>query len=415
MDMQTRNQYLKELRKEYLATKSKRSKTLLLNEAEKRIGLHRKHIITKLKPKSSLDKQNQLRKPRKQIYDGLVKEALVVCWKIFDYPCGQRLETLLETEVDRLRKFGELPCSDQTAQKLKQISARTIDLKLKHQKEVEHLKQRYKQKDNPLLYQVIPVKTSDEQDRQHLGNIQIDLVEHCGQSARGEYLCTLSATDIATGWWEGEAVLGRGQLNTLSGLERTKSRFPFTWQEIHSDNGTEFINAHLYHYTQEKEIGFSRSRPYKKNDNCFVEQKNKTHIKRYVGWLRYDTAKEQRSLNDLYRNELRLFKNFFQSQIKLKEKIRLNGKLHRKHQKAKTPFQAIMDNPDVSQKTKQDLKQVYDKLNPAQLKRTIDKKLDLLMTAYKVKNNSLKVNLDKKIKPFSVRNYIAQPDLISVR
>lgn len=415
MDMTSRNQYLKELRKEYLKVKTKKQRGLLLNEAEKRTGLCRKYLVAKLKPKSNLDKQPHERKSRKKFYDGLVRSGLAVCWKIFDRPCGERLEPLLKEEVDRLRRLGELACSKETAGKLKTISPKTIDNALKHQKEVERINNKYKQKDNPLLYQIITVKTPDEWDRDKLGNTQIDLVEHCGQSAGGEYLNTLSTTDIATGWWEGEAILGKGQLNTTSGLDTAKNRYPFPWLSIHPDNGTEFLNYHLFNYCQEQGLEFTRSRPYKKNDNCFVEQKNKTHVKRFVGWLRYDTAKEQRILNDLYRNELGLFKNFFQPQIKLKEKIRLRGKIHRKHQKAKTPYQRVMEDKDVPKKTKQRLKDIYDNLNPAELKRTIDKKLDLLVDAYMAKNNSLKVAFDKKLKPFSVRKYITEPNPISVR
>lgn len=415
MDMPSRNQYLKELRKEYLKIKDKKGKGKLLDEAEKRTKLRRKYLMVKLKPKSNLDKLPQERKHRKCKYGGDVKSALIVCWKVFDRPCGERLKPLLEQETEKLRRLGEIACSQETADKLKEVSSKTIDNLLKHQREVERLNQKYKRKDNPLLYQIIPVKTPDEWDRNELGNIQLDLVEHCGQSASGDYLNTLSATDIATGWWEGEVILGKGQLNTISGLDMAQNRFPFPWLEIHPDNGTEFLNYHLYGYTQERGIKFSRSRPYKKNDNCFVEQKNKTHVKRFVGWLRYDTPREQRILNDLYRNELRLFKNFFQPQIKLKEKVRINGKIHRKNQKARTPYQRVTENERVPEKTKQGLKRIYENLNPAELKRTIDKKLDLLVAAYKGKKNSLKVASEKKMQPFSVRKLITEPDLISVR
>jgi len=415
MDMPSRNQYLKELRKEYLKTKSKKGKGKLLDEAEKRTGLCRKYLLVKLKSKSNLDKLPQERKQRQRKYGGAVRAALVVCWRIFDRPCGERLKPLLEQEVEKLRRLDELVCNQETAEKLKEVSSKTIDSLLKHQKEVERLNSKYKRKDNPLLYQQIPVKTPDEWDRNELGNIQLDLVEHCGQSASGEYLNTLSSTDIATGWWEGEVILGRGQLNTISGLDMVRNRFPFPWLEIHPDNGTEFLNYHLFGYTRERGLKFTRSRPYKKNDNCFVEQKNKTHVKRFVGWLRYDTPKEQRILNDLYRQELRLFKNFFQPQIKLKEKIRIQGKIHRKHQKAKTPYQRVMQSNNVSDETKQKLKKIYQGLNPAELKRTIDKKLDLLIAAYKEKSNSLKVASEKKMKPFSVRKLITEPDLVSVR
>ncbi len=210
MDMCSRNQYLQELRDEYLKIKSKKERGLLLDEAEKRTELERKYLVKKLKPLSNLDKSKQDRKKRKVIYDGYVKLSLIKCWEIFDYPCGQRLKPLIEIETDRLRRLKELKCSDTAAERLKTISSSTIDRKLKHQRELERVKRKYCKKRNPLLYQKIPVKLSDEWDRNQLGNVQIDLVEHCGQSARGEYICTLSNTDIATQWWEGEAIMGRG-------------------------------------------------------------------------------------------------------------------------------------------------------------------------------------------------------------
>jgi hypothetical protein len=416
MDMLSRNQYLKELRLEYLKTKSKREKGKLLDEAEKRTKLCRKHLIVKLKPKSNLDKGKGQRKRRKVIYDGYVKAALVVFWRIFDYPCGQRLEPLLKAETDRLRGLGELRCSEEVARKLKQISFRTIDEKLKHQKEVERVRKKYQKNVHPLLYQKIPVKLSDQWDRSQLGNIQIDLIEHCGQSTKGEYINTISNTDIATGWWEGETIMGKGQILTQEGLARARGRFPFPWQEIHSDNGTEFINAHLFRYTQKEGLGFSRSRPNKKNDNCFVEQKNWTHVKKYVGYLRYDTQEEQEILDDLYRNELRIYKNFFQPVIKLISKERVEGKIHRKYDIPKTPYQRLMESKEASEEKKQELKRIYDSLNPAELKRTIDRKLNLLYQAYQRKNKSQKVDHFRRLRPiWVVRDYITQPEAISVR
>jgi hypothetical protein len=417
MDMYSRNQYLKELRKDYLKTKSKKRKGELLDEAEKRTGLNRKYLMEKLKPKSNLDKDKSQRKRRKEYYDSYVREALVQLWRIFDYPCGQRLEPLLKNTdiIEKLRTFNELNCSDEVALKLKKISFRSIDEKLKHQKEIEKVRKKYQKKVHPLLYQKIPVKLSDEWDRSQLGNIQTDLIEHCGQSARGEYINTISNTDIATGWWEGEAIMGRGQIPTQEGLDRARKRFPFYWKEIHSDNGTEYINAHLFRYTQKEKLAFSRSRPNRKNDNCFVEQKNWTHVKKYVGYLRYDTFKEKELLNELYRNELRLYKNFFQPVIKLVSKERIEGRIHRKYEVAKTPYQRVIESKEVSEKQKQELKKIYESLNPAELKRAIDRKLDLLYKAYQEKNRSPKVEPQKKLKPISVRNYIAQPEPISVR
>lgn len=412
MNMQSRNQYLKELRIEYLKTKSRKGRGRLLDEATKRTKLNRKYLMEKLKPKSNLDKDESCRKKRKQFYDNSIKPALVQMWHIFDCPCGQRLKTLLKSETDKLRLLGEVDCSDRIAAKLKIMSSATIDRKLRHQKEVEHQKRKYHHKIHPLLYQKIPVKVFDEQDRTKSGNIQLDLVEHCGQSASGEYINTLSNTDIAYGWWEGEAIMGRGQERTLEGIGRARSRYPFNWQEIHSDNGSEFINAHLFKYTEKEGLDFSRSRPYKKNDNCLVEQKNWTHVKKFVGYLRYDTEAELNILNDLYRNELRLYKNFFQSVIKLISKERVGGRIHRKYDVARTPYQRVMESKDISENKKQELKKIYLSLNPAQLKRDIDRKLNMLYEAYQNKNKTLSVGINKKI---SVRFSDAHSNLVSVR
>lgn len=413
--MESRNQYLQELRDEYLKTKSKKRKSELLEEAVKRTKLCRKHLIVKLKPKSNIDNRKENRKKRKEYYDGYVKTALVKCWHIFDRPCGQRLEFSLRTEVDRLRKDDELNCSDETAEKLKKMSSATIDRKLKHQKEVEHLKQKYKKKRNPLLFQKIPIKTSDEWDRSKLGNIQMDHVEHCGQSAAGQFVCSLSNSDISTDWWEGEATMGMGQERTHQAIERARQRTPFAWQEIHPDNGVGFINDIVYRYTQKQGIIFTRSRPYKKNDNCWVEQKNRTHIRNIVGYLRYDTKKEMDIINDLYWNELRLYKNFFQPVIKLISKERINGKMHKKYSKARTPYHRVIESGQISENVKKELKKIYDSLNPAQLKRNIDVKLNELYKIYQKKNNSQKVEINKKLKPVSVRFRNVQPRSVSVR
>ena len=146
--------------------------------------------------------------------------------------------TLNLIQGQRLRGLGELTCSDEVADKLERISARTIDEKLRHQKEVEGLRRKYRPKSHPLLYQKIPIKLSNEQDRTQLGNIQIDLVEYCGQSARGGYMNTLSTTDITSGWWEGETVMGRSQEVVFNGLKQVRNRFPFAFREIHPEIGS---------------------------------------------------------------------------------------------------------------------------------------------------------------------------------
>lgn len=424
MTMKSRNQYLETLIRNNggYHTQSKKKRSALLDEYCKNTGQNRKYIIRKIRAgKWVKDPTKTKERKRKEYYDGDVKVNLIKIWKIFDYPCGERLVTILRDETERLRKFGEIQCSGELTLKLKEISAKTIDRKLKREKELLYLRRKYQIKKNPLLYQKIPIKLSNEQNRQQLGNMQIDLVEHCGQNPKGEYLNTLSLTDISSGWWEGRAIKGKSEKVTAAALDNARDTSPFRWQEIHSDNGTEFINDHLFRYSKQTNLGFSRSRPEHKNDNCLVEQKNFTHVRRYVGYRRYDKAEEQNILNDLYQNELRFYKNFFQPQIKLKQKIRVGSRLQRKYYPPLTPYWRLMKSKSISQDKKQELVKIYRSLNPAQLKRTIDHKLKLLYeinqhrqnknSVYEVERN---IKNHKKLKPTTVTFLMSQPEAILV-
>lgn len=403
MNMKSRNQYLEELIRKNggYHLKNKNGKSKLLDEYCRVTGQNRKYVIRKLR--SGLWVYQERRKKsgrqriRKNYYDNNVKFYLIKCWKIFDHPCGQRLAPLLKQEVDRLIKQGELSCSFQTAQKLKKISPKTVDIKLRSCKEKENLKRFYDYKNNPLLYEKIPIKLSTDWDRRKIGNIQIDLVEHCGQSNYGEYVHTLSSTDIATGWWEAGAQITKSQKATFNNMKKIETRYPFPWKEIHPDNDSAFINEQLFNYTQRQKIKFSRSRPYHKNDNCFVEQKNSSHIRRTFGHYRYDKKHELKLLNNLYSNELRLYKNFFQPVIKLIKKERVGGHIKRKYDTPKTPYQRLIENPKIEKEMKQKLQTIYEQLNPAELKRNIDQKLKLLKQLYDTKQNPSTIKNLKKL------------------
>ena len=398
MDMNARYQYLKVLQERYFGTKSRKEKSLILDEYCNNTSQNRKYVVRRIRsPLCS----HPVKRRRKCLYDGYVKVALVKVWEIFDHPCGQRFAPILKEQVDNLRELGELAVPDEVAEKLKRIAPATIDRKLKHQKEVLHLKRKYGRSRNPLIYQMIPVKAGGW-DKNLPGQIQIDLVEHCGSSASGLFGNTVNSCDIATGWWEAGAVLGKGQEGCFSALHRMRERTPFFWCEIHPDNDTPFINWHLMRYCEKEEIQFSRSRPYKKNDNCFVEQKNSTHVRNVVGHLRYDTEEEIQLMNGLYKGELRLYKNFFQPVMKLKEKIRVKGKLHRRYDTPKTPYHRLMESEHLPETTKSKLQTIYRSLNPAQLKRDIDEKLDKLYKIYQEKNTIEKVEPCKRQKPLIV-------------
>jgi len=193
--------------------------------------------------------------------------------------------------------------------------------------------------------------------------------------------------------------MGKGQAGALSGLDDCRKRMPFAWKEFHPDNGTNLLNFAVYAYAEKEGLKYSRSRPYHKNDNCFIEQKNSTHIRQVIGYLRYDTEEEKDCLNNLYQNELRLYKNFFQPVIKLESKERIGGKIKRKYSQAKTPYHRLIESDQISQKEKEELTAIYQSLNPAQLKRSIDKKLDNLYRIYQKKQGRENVSLTKKLKP----------------
>jgi len=405
MDMNARNQYLKVLQRKYLIAESRRERSAILDEYCTNSHQNRKYVIRKIRSSISLKVKRRGGKP--VIYDGHVKTALAKLWDIFDEPCGQRLAPLLKTEVDRLRQQEEIFIPNEVAEKLKRISPRTIDRALRRQKEALYLNRKYRQKRNPLIYQKIPVKAGGW-DRYLPGQIQIDLVEHCGRSASGLFGNTVSVAEVAFSWWEGEVVSGKGQGASFDALKRIRERSLFDWVHVHSDNDKSFINWHLFNYCEAEGIEFSRSRPYHKNDNSFVEQKNSTHVRAVIGHLRYDTEKELVIINSLYRNELRLYKNFFQPVMKLKEKIRDKGKVHRKYDIPKTPYQRIMESRKIPEETKEELRELYQSLNPAELKRGIDEKIQQLFKTYEQKNKETEASPFKKQTPqIKTKSYIS--------
>ncbi len=395
MNKEAKKQYMETLRKRYFMG-TKKEKGEILNEYCRNTGQERKYASKKFNYKIKL-KRKEDRKKRVCFYDNNVIAVLVKIWKDFDYPCGQRLEEILATETENLRAWKEIICSDEIAEKLKKIKSATIDRQLDHEKEVLRLKGKYRKKSSFLL-STIPVKTSADFNRNIIGNEQVDFVESCGTSASGEYVNNLSICDIFSSWWEGEAVMGKGQQRALFALDNIRKRMPFAWIEFHPDNGTNLLNFAVYAYAEKEKLKYSRSRPYHKNDNCFIEQKNSTHIRQVIGYLRYDTMKELNCLNDLFRNELRLYKNFFQPVIKLESKERIGGRIKRKYGQAKTPYRRLIESEQISEKEKEKLTAIYQTLNPSELKRIIDKKLDNLYKIYQKKGRE-NTNLTKKLNP----------------
>ena len=366
--MHSREQYLDTLREEYRRA-NKKQKSRLLSEARKRTHLNRKVLIRKL---SRAPKAVWPRPKRGASYGAEVVSALARCWELFDFACGQRLAAALRTEVPRLRAAGELPCRDTVASQLMQVSPKTIDRLLRHEKQVWRIHRPRSGAGHPLLYQKIPVKVAADWDTSEVGNVQIDYVEHCGRSSGGQYIHTLSTVDIASGWWEGEPIPARTQAATREALDRIRQRAPFRFREIHPDNDSGLINDLLWRYCRQRHIKLSRSRPYKKNDNAWVEQRNWTHVRKVVGYCRFDTTAELAAMRALYA-VLRLYRNFFQPTMKLKSKQRIAGKIHRTYEVPKTPYQRLLDSAQLSPAAEKQLRQQYQSLSVVKLRRDVER------------------------------------------
>ena len=385
MDMRSREQYLKALLGRYLRAR-KRGKSALLDEYCRNTGMARKSVLRKIA--SLLKGESPPRKQRRPMYGRPVRVALETLWEIFDRPCGQRLKPLVEEELKRLRSLGELKVDEKTAHQLQRVSSATIDRLLTTKKTEWIAQRRYGRVGGNLIAKKIPLKMTDWDLRQ-VGFLEMDLVLHCGASTAGEYAHSLSALEIGSAWWEGEAVMGRAQSRIFESIKKIRARTPFTWRGIDSDNDNAFINDQLYRYTETEGLAFTRSRPYRKNDNAYIEQKNFTHVRKPLGYLRYDTAEELALIQDLYRHELRLYKNFFQPVMMLERKVRIAGRPKRTYGPAKTPYHRLIESGRLSPEEARQLKELYQSLNPAELKRQIDRKLSRLYDLYRRKKKRL--------------------------
>lgn len=318
------------------------------------------------------------KRKRASFYDEKVQTALVKLWRIMDHICGKRLQPLLPELIRILERHNEFHCDRETKAKLLRISAASIDRLLQPERRKYELRGRAGTKPGTLLKKQIPIRTFAEWDEQQPGFVEIDLVAHDGGVGAGDYCQTLDLTDIATTWTETLAVRNKAQAWVFAALKEMRQKLPFPLLGIDSDNGSEFINTYLVEYCQQQKLSFTRSRPYRKNDNCFVEQKNYSVVRRAVGYQRYDTELQLRLLNELYAT-LRLYSNFFQPTMKLQSKQRVGSKVTKRYDRAQTPYQRVLASPRVNKAAKERLCQKYETLNPAALKRKLMRIQDQLL------------------------------------
>ena len=370
MSQQSKRELVEAVRERYLQA-SKPEKTKIIDEFVATTGYHRKHAIRLLKRGTSNRKGK--RRGRKAIYQGEVIKVLEQIWEICGRICSRRLHPHLPEMVKVLERHGELVLSSEVKAQLLRMSRATIDRCLQ-QARFEQPRGLSTTKPGGMLKHSIPVRTFADWDDAQPGFIEADLVAHCGDSTSGQFLNTLTCTDISTGWTECMALLHRSQEQVHQALQALQQRLPFRLRGIDSDNGAEFINELIYRYCLEEQITFTRSRPYKKNDQAHVEQKNWSIVRRTVGYDRWERQEEQQLLASIYET-LRLYTNFFQPVMKLIRKQRVDGKTIKTYDSAQTPYQRVLIDEQISIEIKAKLIQQYVQLNPVQLRRELDRKV----------------------------------------
>lgn len=376
---------------------SKSGKSVILDELCRLTGWHRDHARRALREvvaRPPGPRKRAVRRPRAPKYDESVLAALRVAWAVLDAPCGKRLAPVLPGLVAALEAHGELTLTAAQRAALGRISPATIDRRLAGDRKALTLKGRSGTKPGGLLKHQIPVRTFADWDEQRPGFAEIDLVGHEGGNPRGEFAQTLTVTDVHCGWTENQAVRNKAQKWVFEALLDVRERLPFPLLGLDSDNGAEFINSQLLRYCEQEKITFTRGRANKKNDNCYVEQKNWAVVRKAVGYLRYDTDSEVAVLNELY-GHLRLLTNFFSPQAKLIRKERDGAKVRKHYDTPATPYQRLLADPRVPAKTKKQLHATYASLNPAQLRRDVMRCQQRLVDLAKTKT----IKAPEEVKP----------------
>ncbi|GAC1614870.1 MAG: DDE-type integrase/transposase/recombinase [Gemmatimonadaceae bacterium] len=368
MTINERRTYLKRMLPRYRAA-NRAERGRLLADMEAMTGMHRKSLIRLLAAPS-------LARPprhtvRTRIYGHEIAAIISVVWESLDYLCAERLTPVLVETATHLATFGELTLTPTLCDQLTDISRATVGRMLKGMRRpTPRLPRRGPEQANRLRKAVpmgrLPWQTTTP------GWFEVDLVHHSGESTAGDYLHTLQLVDIATGWSERVAILGRGQQAMEEGFRQVVARLPFPIQHLHSDNGSEFFNHHLVRFWGEEITGLtlSRSRPYQKNDNRFVEQKNDTLVRAYVGYDRLDTREQRDALNLLY-EQLWVYYNLFQPVLHLIAKERQADRVIRKWDEAQTPYQRVVAAGGVDAATRTRLDALHAATNPRQLRREI--------------------------------------------
>jgi hypothetical protein len=357
---ETRQELTDAMRQRY-SDASRLEKARILDEFVQLTGYHRKHAIRVL---NSSDQHASAEPCGWRIYDEAVKEALIVLWEASDRICGKRLKAVLPLFIEAMERSGYLDLDELVRSRLLQVSASTIDRLLTP---VRAQAKRRKRRNAPKkASKQIPVRTFSDWEESLPGELEIDFVVHCGNTASGTCIHSLVGTDVCSGWVEAVPLLAREQSLAAEGLDVMYDRFPVPVIGLNPDNDGAFINDTLVDYCERKGLKFTRSRPYQKNDQAWIEQKNGAVIRRFVGYDRFSGVVAGQLFDQLYL-AIRLYVNYFQPSFKLLEKTRQGAKVKKTYSKPMTPADRLLEHPMVSEEDKEALRVELPRLDPIKL------------------------------------------------
>lgn len=382
MTVESRRDLTKSAGLRYLSA-NKTQKTTILDEFTAYTGYSRKYAIRLLHGPPSSPASKRQRKKRERVYSVSLLKALELIWDTLDCICSKRLQKAIPGMIDKLQSRGYLHLDDQDQQLLKRMSSSTIDRMLSSVRWARRPRGRSTTRGISYLKRTIPVHTHADRHYADPGHVEMDLVAHCGQSTHGDYAVTLDTVDIATFWVEPITPDNRGQHAMLAALKTVRQRLPFPLLSLDSDNDLSFINGQMLKYCQDEGIAFGRSRPYRKNDQAHIEQRNWSIVRQLVGYDRFETDAVA-AFNRLWEKR-RLFANYLLPVRKLLRKERVDGKVRKEYDDAQTPFQRLMASPRVTPERKASLATTYEGIDPIALKAECDRILRNLWEKHMVR------------------------------
>lgn len=368
-----RREYVRHMQERYRTAATLAMKSRFLTEVSENLSCRRKHAVRLMNGKV-VDLGKPWRRREKRYPERLVR-VLESVWEAAQRPWSVRLKATLPLWMPWIRQEWTLSRAEE--RQLLAMSPATIDRRLGPYKLKASRKIFGKTKPGRWLRRTIPIQT-ESWDVPEPGWMEIDTVSHSGSSAEGVFAYSVNQTDLFSGWVECRAVLGKGAAEVKAAIEEMREAMPFALKGLDSDNGEEFINWHLDRYCRNTGVQRFRSRPYKKDDQAHIEQKNWTHVRKLIGYDRYDTQLAVDAMNDLYRSEWRLFCNLFLPSVKLTQKIRVGAKVKRVYGPAKTPLDRLLESKQGDRVKLEALRQLREKTNPFRLSEAVDKKLAVI-------------------------------------